>query len=346
MHLASALNDTNQVDPRYLSLGQSLLATWSSPAGQAALQSTGMPMLGGLYQPYANFQNDWPGQTVQQALLEYPQFSGTENGNTLNNFEYDGVSIYNALQAQLQKRFTNGLSFLLSYTYARTMSNADHGFTTQTPNALNKFNQRAEWATSTADQPHVISLSGVYELPFGAGKPFLSGGNKFISNEVIGGWQFSGIFQYASGTPFGIGASGTPLLTGGNRANVVPGAPLHIKYNNYYTNQPVFNVNAYQDPGLAAVGDAERTQSNLRNPFNSNENVTLAKKFQFGQGVQAELRMEYFNILNRMQVCGPTDENVSDLRNPKNPTANFGYVVSPCQGNTPRQGQAYFRVSF
>ncbi len=346
VHLASALNNTNQLDPRYLSLGQSLLVPWNSTQGQAALQSVGIPNLGGLYQPYAAFATDYPGQTVQQALLEYPQFSGTENGNTLNNFEYDGVSIYNALQAQLQKRFTDGLSFLLSYTYSRTMSNADHGFTTQTPNALNKFNQRAEWAVSSGDQPHVISLSGVYELPFGAGKPFLSGGNSFISREVIGGWQVSGIFQYASGTPFGISASGTPLLTGGNRANVVPGAAIHLNYKNYYKGLPVYNTAAFLDPGKAAVGDAERNQSDLRNPFGSNENVTLAKKFSFGEGVQAELRMEYFNILNRMQVCGPTDSNVSDLRTKGNPNANFGYVVGPCQGNTPRQGQAYFRVSF
>ena len=191
-----------------------------------------------------------------------------------------------------------------------------------------------------------MSLSGVYELPIGAGKPFLSGGNRLISKELIGGWQVSGIFQYASGTPFGISAAGTPLLTGGNRANVVPGAPIHLNYKNYYSQTPVYNTAAFTDPGKAALGDAARNQSDLRNPFNSNENVTLAKKFTFGEGVQAELRMEYFNILNRMQVCDPTDSNVSNLRNAGNPTANFGYVVSPCQGNTPRQGQAYFRVSF
>ncbi len=344
VHLPSALNDTNQVDPRYLSLGQSLLAPWNLPVGQAALKSVGVPNIGGLYQPYAAFQTNFPGQTVQQALLEFPQFQSTANGHTLNNFETEGVSIYNALQSQLQKRFTDGLSFLLSYTYARTMGNSDHGFTTSTPNALNKFNQKAEWAVSSSDQTHVIALSGVYELPFGAGKSFFHGGNSLISREVIGGWQVSGVFQYASGTPFGISAAGTPLLTGGNRANVVPGAPIHLNYKNYYSKTPVFNTAAFQDPGKAALGNAARNQSDLRNPFNSNENVALAKKFQFGEGVQAELRMEYFNILNRMQVCGPTDMDVSHSRDLTN--GNFGYVYGACQGNTPRQGQAYFRVSF
>ncbi|QNI31121.1 carboxypeptidase regulatory-like domain-containing protein [Alloacidobacterium dinghuense] len=346
VHLVSALNPTNQLDPRYLSLGQALLQPWNSAAGQAALHSVGVAQINGLYQPYANFSNDFPGQTVQQALLEYPQFLGTENGNTLNNFDTNGVSIYNALQAQLQKRFSDGLSFLLSYTYSRTMSNADTGFSIFTPNALNKFNQRAEWAVSSGDQPHVLVLSGVYELPFGAGKPFFSGGNRFLSKQVIGGWQLSGTFQYDSGTPFGISASGTPLATGGNRANDVAGAPISLNYKNYYNGTPVLNTGAFSDPGRTAVGSAARNQSDLRNPFQSVENLALAKKFQFGEGVQAELRMEYFNVLNRMQVCGPSDSNVSDLRTASNPNANFGYVVGPCQGNSPRQGQAYFRINF
>jgi hypothetical protein len=226
------------------------------------------------------------------------------------------------------------------------MSNSDEGFSINTPNTLNKFKQKAEWAVSSGDQPHLIVLSGVYELPFGAGKPLFNGGNRFISRQVIGGWQLSGTFQYESGTPFGIGASGTPLATGGNRANDVAGAPINLNYNNYYKNTPVFNTAAFTDPGRTAVGSAARNQSNLRNPFSSVENVALAKKFQFGEGVQAELRMEYFNILNRMQVCGPTDSNVSDLRTEGNSNANFGYVVGPCQGNNPRQGQAYFRISF
>jgi hypothetical protein len=124
----------------------------------------------------------------------------------------------------------------------------------------------------------------------------------------------------------------------------VAGAPIHLNYNNYYKNLPVFNTAAFTDPGRFAVGDAARNQGDLRNPFSSNENLALAKKFSFGEKVTAELRMEYFNVLNRMQVCGPTDENVSDSRTLTN--GNFGYVVGPCQGNNPRQGQAYFRVNF
>jgi hypothetical protein len=348
VHLPSALNPTNQLNPQFLSLGQTLGLTWTDPAAQAALQSLGFGMSGGLYTPYANFINDFPTQTLAQALVKFPQFLPTSNGNTLNNFDTNGVSIYNALQMQFQKRFTNGLSFLTSYTLSRTMSNADEGFSVNTPTTLNGFNQNAEWAVSSADQTHLLSISGVYELPFGKNKAFF-GDHGLVSRQIIGGWQVSGVFQYESGTPFGISASGTPLQTGGNRANVVPGVPLDLNYKNYYANKPVFNTAAFSDPGRFAVGDAARNESGLRNPFASNENLAVAKKFFFGEKATGELRMEYFNVLNRMQVCGPaangeSNNNVSNPRGGNN--GNFGYVVGPCQGNNPRQGQAYFRVNF
>jgi hypothetical protein len=343
VHLPSALNPTNQLNPQYLSLGQTLGLTWTDPAAQAALRSLGFGMSGGLYTPYANFINDFPTQTLAQALVKFPQFLPTENGQTLNNFDTNGVSIYNSLQVQFQKRFTNGLSFLTAYTLSRTMSNADEGFSVNTPTALNGFDQNAEWAVSTADQTHLLTISGVYELPFGQGKPFF-GSHGFVSRQIIGGWQLSGVFQYESGTPFGITASGSPLQTGGNRANEVPGVPVQLNYKNYYLNKPVFNTAAFSDPGRFAVGDAPRNESVLRNPFASNENLALAKKFFFGEKVTGELRMEYFNVLNRMQICGPSDANVSDSRQANN--GNFGYVVAPCQANNPRQGQAYFRVNF
>jgi hypothetical protein len=342
MHLPSALNNTNQLNPKYLALGGVLGEAWTSPDAQAALAAAGYGQSGGYYTPYINFANDWgTGITVSQALLPFPQYSPTENGNTLNNFDLAGVANYNALQATLQKRFTNGLSFLTSYTLSRTMSNADNGFSIFQSTALNKYNQRAEWAVASNDQQHLLTMSGVYELPIGTGKAIASG-NNFVNKEILGGWQVSGVLQYASGTPFGITASGTPLQTGGNRANFIAGVPIHLNYKNYYAAGSAFNTAAWTPPGLFAVGTAARNQSVLRNPFSSNENIALAKKFAFGEKVNAELRMEYFNVLNRMQVCGPTnsdvDTNASD--------ATFGQFFGPCQGNRPRQGQAYFKVNF
>jgi hypothetical protein len=186
-------------------------------------------------------------------------------------------------------------------------------------------------------------------LPIGPGKKFLNKGGLLAKN-ILGGWQVSGVFQYASGTPYTIYSNNNdPFLNGFNRANYDPSVGLHLDYNNYYKGLPVFNTNAFSDPGFAA-GNEPRVVSGLRQPFNSNENLALAKRFFFGERVNAELRVEFFNVLNRMQVCGYNqglDNNVQDG------VGNFG-LVSPngnggsntCQGNTPRQGQAFFRISF
>jgi hypothetical protein len=111
----------------------------------------------------------------------------------------------------------------------------------------------------------------------------------------------------------------------------------------------VFNVAAFSDPGQWTLGNSPRVIGALRNPFNENENIGLAKHFYFGERVTAELRMEFFNIFNRAQICGfgNTDTNVSDG------AGSFGYdniqspgVPAPCQGNTPRHGQAFFKITF
>jgi hypothetical protein len=156
----------------------------------------------------------------------------------------------------------------------------------------------------------------------------------------------SGAFQYASGTPLTVfSGSSDPLLNGFNRANYNTKIPLRVNYNNYYKGLPVYNTAAFADPGFAP-GNSPRNLTQLRTPFGSNENLALAKRFYAGERVNMELRMEFFNVLNRMQVCTP-DDTVTDGTN------NFGFVQpngrggsSPCQGNTPRQGQAYFKISF
>jgi hypothetical protein len=365
IHLPSLLNNPDQLDPKFLALGNTLGAAWTDPASQAALQSAGFGAstytaascpatspgagtAGTFFTPYVNFMCDFgPSQNLQQALRPYPQYSSLQN-----NFDMTGTALYNGLQVQGQKRFSNGLSFLVAYTLSRTMSNTDTGFPTFNNNSLNKFNQKPEWSIASNDQTHLLNITGVYELPIGPGKRILNHGGTLAKN-LVGGWQLSGNFSYASGQPFGIGASNDPLLNGFNRANLT-GQPINLNWNNYYKGLPVFNPAAFADPGSFVPGTTLRNIAALRNPFQSNENIALAKKFFFGERVSAELRMEFFNILNRMQVCGGPNAGVNQTDTGVNHVGTFGLdsasavggPVSPCQGNTPRQGQAYFRISF
>jgi hypothetical protein len=368
IHLPSMVNPINQTNPKYLSqfcpsanLNDPNCAmspdspnyAWTSPLAQSDLMAAGFSVCpagtpsAGYYAPYCNFMADYGAHIgLSQALLPYPQYNPSEScGGLCNPFDMNGASTYNGVQTQLMKRYADGLSVLANYTYSRSMSNTDSGFAYQNYGSLNKFNQRAEWTVGAADQTNITNLALVYELPFGPGKQFLSSGG-YLGKNLWGGWQMSGAFQYASGTPLTVYSnSADPLLNGFNRANYDASVPLRVNYNNYYKGKPVFTTAAFSDPGFAP-GNSPRNLTQLRSPFGSNEDLALAKRFYTGERVQMELRMEFFNVLNRMQVCTP-DGTVTDGAN------NFGFVQpngsggsSPCQGNTPRQGQAYFRISF
>lgn len=358
IHLPSQLNPFNQMNPGLLSLCAGtptscvLGQPWTSAPAQAVLQSLGYGQAGGLYTPYVNFITNFPGANLQQALLPYPMY-----GSVFDNFEHEGRSSYNALQVQAQRRFTNGLSFLVNYTLSKMMSNTNSGFSTFEATAINKFNAGSEYGIDNNDQTHIVNISLVYELPIGPGKRFLNRGGT-AAREVLGGWQFTTISQYSSGTPFwgnvpSIGGPGSPLNTG-NRGDYDSSVPVSVNWNNYYLGQPVFTLGAFNVPngcipGQACwvVGNSTRTFAAVRGPWNENESMGLAKHFYFGERVSAELRMEYFNIFNRVAICG-ADNNTNDIG------ATFGLVNSngaagsytPCQGNTPRHGQAFLKIQF
>ncbi len=371
LHLPSMLNPPNQLSPANLAqfcpTGKGgdptcLLSpdnpngnSWTGGPQQTALAAAGFAQAsvtcpngstGTFFTPYVNFLCDYgAGVGLTQALLPYPMYNSSGScGGLCNNFDMAGAASYNALQVQGQKRFTNGVSFLVAYTLSRTMASTDTGFASFNFGALNKFNQKPEWTVAANDQPHILNVSTVYELPIGHGKRFLNGGGR-LAETLLGGWQVSGVFQYSSGNLNANGLLGEVidfkydvLGNGFNRANLVPGISLSENWHNYWKGLPVINVNAFSDPGYA-MGNAPRVVGALRDRSFSDENIGLAKKLRFGERVNAELRMEFYNLLNRVQLCDP-DFNFSD--------SSFGIINngSPCQKNNPRRGQAYFKVSF
>ena len=326
--LPAQLNPPNQLDSSKLGLGSTL----GLPANSAAAVAAGVTI------PYPSFLSDYgSGATVLQALRPFPQFA-----SIFNNFDDSGSAFYNALQVQLEKRFSAGLGFLVSYNLSRMMSNTNSGFSSFANVALNRNNQKAEWSIDNNDQPQMISIAGTYELPIGKGKPLLN--DKGVASNILGGWQISPILTYAEGTPLWNGTGGSVTVPGDplgngcapcNRANIVPGVQQEFSYSNVYTGQPVLNAAAFSNPGLWVLGTAPRVLD-IRGPWNLNENVSLSKRFGLGERVKAELRISYFNLFNRVVFGGP-DLTLTD--------SNFGKVINS-QNNTQRQGQAQFQVNF
>ena len=330
VHLPSQLNPPNQPNPSVLRYGPLLGALVNSPGAVAA----------GIKNPYPEFLSQFGSSaTVLQALSTYPQYS-----TVMNNFDLAGSTSYNALQVQAEKRFTNGISYLADLTLSRNMSNVDSGFSSFASLPENKYNQKAEFTVSGLDQKYLVNLVGTYELPIGPGQKYLN--SKGILGQIAGGWQVGVIANYDGGTPFGAYDNYNPLGNGFDRPNVVPGVKRKtFSYNRsiaYFTGklktQPVqFTTNAFALTAPFALGNAVRNYPSLRNPAYYNENVDAMKYFHLTDKVLITLRVDYFNILNRVQLNGP-DTNASD--------STFGQITNLGQANSNRQGQATFRLEF
>lgn len=335
IHLPSQLNSINQMNPNYFSLQGDLGLTFTATGGPGSAQAAGYTL------PYANFVSQFGGSaTVAQALVPYPQY-----GFIFNNFEASGTAFYNSMQLQLEKRFTGGLSFLAGYTLASEYNNTGSGFSSFIGNALNKYNQKLEWAPTSGAPPQTFKLSGTYELPIGPGKAHLN--NHGLTGQVLGGWQVGWILDEESGTPSGVSQNlSFPFpYADGNRPNrtsaglSTAGYSRAAKY--FYsgekTSNQMFPTNAFAAAPLYTLGNARRNYAEIRQPGIYNEDANVRKHFYFGERFQGILQVDYFNVLNRTQFEGP-DTNISD--------GTFGQANSEGQQNSNRQGQVQFRLEF
>jgi hypothetical protein len=338
IHLPSQLNPIDRPPLSVLQYGSKLSLNYADGSAQAA----------GFAPPYANFVSQFGSSaTVVQGMEPYPQYS-----NIFNNFEGFGTASYEGLQFEGEKRFTNGLAFLVSYTLSHTMSNGDSGFSSFQATSENKFNQRQEWSVDGHDEPNIIKASGTYELPIGPNKKYLNSHGP--AGEVLGGWQVSWILDYESGTPFGVGENNSPWPNGFNRPNRISSVPLKtFSYNRereYFLGKipqsqaVLFNPAAFQATSTYVLGNASRLYSSLREPAFRNEDFTLAKHFTFKEGIAFILSMDYFNAFNRTQFYGP-DQNSYGGNNANN-TGIFGTAASRGQNNANRQGQISGRIEF
>ena len=146
---------------------------------------------------------------VQQSLRPFPQYSYITTDCCLQNV---GHSSYDALVATLQRRFSQGLSLQTSYTWSKTITNADSalpGINGGVAQIQDPFDSKSQKSLSIQDIPHTFVTSFIYELPFGKNQRFFSHGA--LVNTLVSGFEIGGVLRYQSGQPtsFG-GATGIP----------------------------------------------------------------------------------------------------------------------------------------
>jgi hypothetical protein len=321
-HLNSNLLRPNQIQPGYLKqFGQTLLR---ANINSAAARAANIPI------PYAGFNG-----TVQEALQPFPQYKTL---STSNGGEKLGNSSYHALVVTYDKRYSQGLTILASYSLSKMFANAE---TASLPggSTLDQFNLKLEKALSADDQTHVARVSFSYELPFGKGKPWLAGG---LVSRVAGGWSIAGINEYGSGTPLMVSPGFSLPFGGGNRVFVSSydnwrapvGGNKFDPFRDVWWNKQAFQQ-VPQTVLDTELGNTTARNPKARSPWSLGESVSVAKQLPVTERVRAVLRFEAFNLLNRVRWGGPNSSWNS---------ASLGLVRS--QGNSPRQMQLGLKIQF
>ncbi len=308
-HLTRQIN-LNQLQPVAASLNPYLpgepIITSANDGGNAALDNT-----------------DCTALTVNGAPVN-PQIIPNLNaacGNDANPYRpYRGYgnitaiqpaasSSYNAMQISV-RRTQGALSLSFAYTWSHSLDNSSDRFDA---NFVNSFDPHGNWASSNFDQRQVLDASWVYDLPF-----FKSGSG--LMKTVAGGWQYSGLFTWQTGTPFSVlntifsdsGGIANGITTAGSYAdrvgnpnvlpvpNSVPCAADPCSPSGVF----IYNPAAYAQPQGLTLGDSGR--NSLRNPSRWNADMALYKNFKPTEKTNLEFRAEAFNVFNHTQWTGGT----------------------------------------
>jgi len=319
---STSTQNINQLNyQQYGSLGNELTQIITSAADA---QKLGIPY------PYPGFQG-----TVAQALTPFPQFLSINNMASIVDW-----STYNSLQLKAQKRFSHDLTFLIGYTVSKELSSnsTTPGYFAGSPQ--DTYNLRAEKSVADVDMPQTLILNYTYALPIGSGKKLRTGSN-VVDKWIIGGWSVAGVHTYTAGTPIGIGTDLTlPTLTSNLRADRVPGVPMTTSTGCGSFDPTVdrlLNPAAFSVPSGFTFGNTSRYIGNLRTCGYSNENVSFFKAFPiYGEKAKITFGIDMFNILNRVEWCGPN----TDASN----TSGFGTIG--CTNGNQRLMQAHVRIDW
>jgi len=266
-----------------------------------------------------------PGDAATVASRQpYPYISPTNYDQSI------GQSKFDALEVRLEQRFSRGLSYLVNYTWSKSIDVACSGsFGAEGCELQNPYNMNADRSVSGFDLPQNFNASWNWEIPLGRGQSH-SAGKSFLTYAAAN-WQLNGILSLYSGVPFDVTVNGDIANTGNilERANLVlndPYAPN--KGPNGWLNPAAFAV-----PPDYTFGSLGR--NSLRTDWTRNLDFSLFRNFPIRERTTIQFRAEAFNLTNTPVFGQPN----SILNAP-----NFGIINST--RNSPRQVQFSLKALF
>ncbi|MFB3827707.1 MAG: TonB-dependent receptor domain-containing protein [Bryobacteraceae bacterium] len=295
----------NQLDPKYMALGSQLNQTVDNPF--FGIVNSGVLATARI--------------SRAQLLRPYPQFT-----DVIPLYSTGASSNYHALQVSFNKRFSGGVQFDGSYTWAKAIQ--------EELSHQDSYNMRASRSLASYDVAHRFVVSYIYELPFGKGRRFGASWNRGI-NTVLGGWQVNGFTTIQSGTPLSISANnvagiGNPRgLANNNGKSGKLGGDIHQRLGRY------FDTSVFSQPAAFTFGNTQPSSPDLRSPGAHNWDLSLFKEFGLREGWLLQFRAEAFNAFNRVRFGSPNTSVTSN---------QFGAIST--QSNSPRQVQFGLKLLF
>ena len=302
-----------------------------------------------------------PGQNTI-SVTPFPYFSGANIAN------YGALSNYNSLQATLEQRYASGISFLATYTFAKVLDDSVDplgGGTGYRDTGLIPIVD--EYTQSNYDVRHRFTFNGMYELPFGIGRPYMN--DSHVADLIAGGWRVALTFAAQTGTPFTVGYSNVGTAAGGGARAIQIGDPFKAGGTPNATNPSItcptkvrtktnwYNPCAYENPlsgnligtpgytsGYVTVNGQpqpydndpvlvyqflSRSKSNsIHGPGFNRVNMSMFKDFPTVKQQYLEFRSDIFNLFNHPSWGQPG--NTNDSTNEGLTTSYLGL-----QNNTP-----------
>lgn len=302
--LVAGAYNLNELDPQYYSLGLALRDNVPNPYAGRVPGSYGAATI-----------------TRSQSLKPYPYYDSVRVRTP-----HLGNSIYHSLLLSAEKRLSQGLAMLISYSSAKLISDSvvspqrfgDSEGLDIAGYQSGKYNRRAERSLDPTDVAQRLVVSAVYELPFGTGKRWKSSNR--VVNGVWGGWQLSTISTLQTGTPLRITGANNFLADRPNSTG--KSAALEDR-----TAARWFDTMAFINPPNYTFGNVSRTLPDVRGPGTVNFDISLAKETRIAERLRTQFRAEAFNALNHVNLRGP---NTSFSPGPDgfNRSGTFGVITA------------------
>jgi hypothetical protein len=257
------------------------------------------------------------GTTVSRSYLlssgKYPHFTGM-TGNS-----YDGYSSYHSLQVRMERRFARGWTVNTVYQWSKNL---------QAISRLNGQYSDLEKVISDQDRPHRLVISGIYELPFGKGRRFMTSWPVLVDT-LLGGWQLQGIYTGQGGPPV---SWGNVLFLGDIHNITLPASQR--------TPARWFNTGAGFDRNSQnQLGSNFRTfpssLSDVRADGINQWELSVIKNGRIRENISLQFRGEFLNAFNHANFSNPDTSPAS---------SSFGMVTT--QRGFPRRIQLGLKLLF